>query len=976
MLVEMGMALVIMMACECAGAASFPGAKTEWMGYDRYDFTCDGRECLVVCPKETAPGTPWIWRARFFGHEPQTDLALLDRGFHLVYIDVSNLFGNPQAVGHWDAFYDYLTGEHGFAKKPALEGMSRGGLIVFNWAAANPEKVACIYADAPVCDIKSWPGGKGAGTGNAECWGPCLKAYGLTEEEAMVFDRNPIDNLAPLAKAGAPLLHVCGGADTGVPVAENTAIVEERYKALGGDITVIIKEGVGHHPHSLEDPALIVDFILTHTGQAGDASDRERSLRTSDVTDQETLDLVFCCAADNDLFRVMSAGGTNYPRYDSATKAVEQAAPGAGVLVLADGYPATATAVDEAVFEQAETKGLRLYIEYPASLPGAEVGAPRRVDLERAVVASDVFGEALPQGQLLAIHDCHFVEMEDPDPYLVLAKVAGFDTAVYGLEDVAVHPLLFECAGQRILVSTTKLSQFVTARYAPKDAMQAVWRVVLSWLQPGGKVSGLDWTPAVRPTYARDEDLPADATRNAIIRGIDWHTNARMLMHESWRDEYDRRREAGEVNPANPVDTMPDSELESGDGEFGVLEGFSSRIRYDGTQPVRWWLRTDSNGESSLAFALRSRIDGDERSSRIAGNLLDWVYFNSGLFQNDPEKANFGLVHWSFDSSSLYGDNDAKIILGCIGTGAILEDDRWDEALVRNVLGNFRTTGTHGFRGAALRDEELLEKGWRHYWDAPTTHFAPHYQAWIWASYLWLYDKTGYEPLLERTRGAIRMMMDTYPDGWRWTNGIQQERGRMLLALAWLIRVDDRPEHRAWLKQMADDMQTCQDESGGIREELGPVGHGSYRPPESNAEYGTNEASLIQANGDPVADLLYTCNFTFLGLHEAYAATGESQYREMADRLAEFLVRIQVRSDAHPELDGGWFRAFDYEQWDYFGSNADSGWGAWSIEVGWTQAWIPTVLAMRELDVNLWDLSEDSKVGEHWEKTRQLMLPE
>jgi hypothetical protein len=96
----------------------------------------------------------------------------------------------------------------------------------------------------------------------------------------------------------------------------------------------------------------------------------------------------------------------------------------------------------------------------------------------------------------------------------------------------------------------------------------------------------------------------------------------------------------------------------------------------------------------------------------------------------------------------------------------------------------------------------------------------------------------------------------------------------------------------------------------------------------------------------------------------------------MADGLAGFFVRIQVRSEAHPELDGGWFRSFDYKKWDYWGANADSGWGAWAIEVGWTQGWIPTVLAMRELDLNLWDLTKDSKVGTHWETTKATMLPD
>ena len=34
--------------------------------------------------------------------------------------------------------------------------------------------------------------------------------------------------------------------------------------------------------------------------------------------------------------------------------------------------------------------------------------------------------------------------------------------------------------------------------------------------------------------------------------------------------------------------------------------------------------------------------------------------------------------------------------------------------------------------------------------------------------------------------------------------------------------------------------------------------------------------------------------------------------------MAKFLCRIQVRSDAHRELDGAWFRAFDYERWGYW----------------------------------------------------------
>ena len=94
--------------------------------------------------------------------------------------------------------------------------------------------------------------------------GACLKAYGLTDAEALAYKLNPVDNLAPLAKSGIPLLSVCGDADEVVPIEENTRLVEERYKKLGGSITVIAKPGVKHHPHSLVDPAPIVNFVLEH----------------------------------------------------------------------------------------------------------------------------------------------------------------------------------------------------------------------------------------------------------------------------------------------------------------------------------------------------------------------------------------------------------------------------------------------------------------------------------------------------------------------------------------------------------------------------------------------------------------------------------------------------------------------------------------------------------------------------------------
>jgi pimeloyl-ACP methyl ester carboxylesterase len=241
------------------------GHESSWEGFACYEGSVDGRACKVVVPAGEVPGRKWAWRAEFFGIFANVDLALVRLGYYLVYMDVVDHYGCPKAVGHWDAMYRFVTRELRLAKKPVLIGLSRGGLMVYNWAARNPRRVACIYADAPVCDILSWPGGKGVGTGNPTDWPKCLAVYGLTESSVLAFRGNPIDHLQPLAARHIPLIHVCGTADTGVPMAENTDVLAACYRELGGEITVIAKEGCGHHPHSLEDPQPIVDFILRHS---------------------------------------------------------------------------------------------------------------------------------------------------------------------------------------------------------------------------------------------------------------------------------------------------------------------------------------------------------------------------------------------------------------------------------------------------------------------------------------------------------------------------------------------------------------------------------------------------------------------------------------------------------------------------------------------------------------------------------------
>jgi pimeloyl-ACP methyl ester carboxylesterase len=227
----------------------FQGEKTAWHGFDRYDFIMDDatgaitpmtapagevasfgidvslkdgkRRCVVVAPKTAAPGNPWSWRGCYWNHQPQTEVELLKRGFHIAYVAPDT--GRQGRA--WDVWYKFLTQNHGLPAKSAFIGMSKGGVNEFNWGVVNPEKVACIYADNPA-----------------------------------LFDGDS-DKIPELAKHDVPLLHVVGTEDF---VLRHTMTIEKIYHQCGGSITVIMKEGVPHHPHSLVDPTPIADWIEQH----------------------------------------------------------------------------------------------------------------------------------------------------------------------------------------------------------------------------------------------------------------------------------------------------------------------------------------------------------------------------------------------------------------------------------------------------------------------------------------------------------------------------------------------------------------------------------------------------------------------------------------------------------------------------------------------------------------------------------------
>jgi pimeloyl-ACP methyl ester carboxylesterase len=222
-----------------------------------------GRPAFLMQPQGEKPSTPvpWVWYAPTIGGQPRPAHAwmfrqFLAKGISIAGIDVGESMGNPKGRGTYSAFHKLLTEKHGLAKRASLMPQSRGGLMLYNWAAEHPDHVACIAGIYTVCDMSSWPGLDRASA-----------AYEMSEKQlaALLPKHNPIDRLAPLAEAGIPILHIHGDSDKAVPLERNAGELARRYRKLGAKIKLIVVPGKGHEevPEFFQCQQ-VVDFVINN----------------------------------------------------------------------------------------------------------------------------------------------------------------------------------------------------------------------------------------------------------------------------------------------------------------------------------------------------------------------------------------------------------------------------------------------------------------------------------------------------------------------------------------------------------------------------------------------------------------------------------------------------------------------------------------------------------------------------------------
>jgi alpha-beta hydrolase superfamily lysophospholipase len=242
--------------------------EARYTGGELVELRVGERMAYLVKPTGTIdPQKRWLWEFPFWlgindgtGNLQHRHYAekLLAAGFHIAGVDVGPSCASPSAAQVCQKFYEKLTAEHGLNKRARIMGQSHGGLIAYGWAFRHPTCVERIAGICPATDFRSWPKLPNVINFPEKGLGYDLTLAELSER---VPEFNPVDNLAPLAKAGVKILHLHGDKDDVVPMEANSTELARRYRELGGTAEIVVIEGLGHGGKVLYESEPLLTFL-------------------------------------------------------------------------------------------------------------------------------------------------------------------------------------------------------------------------------------------------------------------------------------------------------------------------------------------------------------------------------------------------------------------------------------------------------------------------------------------------------------------------------------------------------------------------------------------------------------------------------------------------------------------------------------------------------------------------------------------
>lgn len=436
----------------------------------------------------------------------------------------------------------------------------------------------------------------------------------------------------------------------------------------------------------------------------------------------------------------------------------------------------------------------------------------------------------------------------------------------------------------------------------------SLWNDVVKWLQNDYHLPIKMIDPIIQ--ISKDTDI-----EKTIEKGVNWFLNSGIL-------------------PKN-------------DGSLGVYENVHS-IRSDISKD----LRPDCHAHTALMFYLYGEYTKDSKWINMSASLLTYL-FDAGYQDDDSNSVTYGFWKWFQSPRSkpdqIFSDDNSWVALVLLYLYRKTGNDEYKKRGLLTAYALLNTQNVNGLRPECIREQELIDNGIAYFQNSTEASMNPHFEAVVHAAFIQAYYVSNDKKFLQAAyKGTLTLLNNKEKMKFMYSKTAGYS--RFLLSLAQLYAVTKDEVIRKGLDEIIDYLSGHQHELGGIEEADNP----------DPDRYGTEDTGVFRLNNEGIADQLYTNNFLSVNAWEAVKATGDLDFKNFHENIVEFISSIQISSPRH-EFDGGWMRSFHLNRGEYFGNNGDTGWGAYVIESGWTNAIILSGLLLKELNQSLLEFDEKEK---------------
>lgn len=547
----------------------------------------------------------------------------------------------------------------------------------------------------------------------------------------------------------------------------------------------------------------------------------------------------------------------------------------------------------------------------------------------------------LTRFSLFEVHHSFLLESDIPingQSLAVLGRVIGTHNAEQGLPSNTKPVLILQ---ENMLWSAIKISDFDRMEFRPKQRWAILWRNILQFLLNNNSSLGINlneillppkWTAQTfqeRIAAFRRNESDADRInryKHTVRRGFEWIIKSGILNEE---------------------------------GEKGVFEGFKSQFDENGQMCLfrnyyinkKYSQRADCTVDTAFALYLASLLPEDESTGWTKENLNQCRIISDRIFAHSNKEWQFfdesicrGLFSWfndPYDKFVFYADDNGRCAFSYHLYALLSKKPEFIQRSLASTIALARTHGKNGHRFSRLELHHFYDHKGRKYFQKhktrPNQYQSPHYEANTYSALLYGGWMTQNNAIIQKiTQGIADYSKKMHT--MRVEQSSNDDLSKLLIACSFLIGVETPAsklrnfDADAFLCELLSLFKRIQEPNGAVPER--DLNQTRSCKEKTNASYGTIEASVYRSNQETITDQLYSTSFLLWGLYFAWKVGKKSEARDMCLKLADYLCAIQIQS-ANPQTNGAWMRAFDYTLGEYYGSNGDTGWGAWSIESGW-----------------------------------------